>query len=163
VLECSAVRPASDWVALHAGCACAVVLLTCCARRVQVRVLQAFWTRIVNRSRVPHLLRTLPHAAQILAGHKLGWKTVMSLHSPDASYVLDLRRPDDADVGARLFRCGADIRGRCVNNLLVNGARALLPALAPRSLFAVFSARSLRCRRTTASWAEQTADVVPKL
>ena len=101
---------------------CQITLFPC----AQVRVLQAFWARIVNRSKVPHLLRTLPRAAQILAGHKLGWRTVMSLHSPDASYVLDLRRPDDADVGAKLFRAGADIRGRCVNNLLVNGAHAAL-------------------------------------
>ena len=88
-----------------------------------MRVLQAFWARIVNRGRVPHLLRTLPRAAQICAGHKLGWKNVMSLHSPDAAYVLDLRRPDDADVAAKLFRMGADVRGRCVNNLFVNGMR----------------------------------------
>ena len=89
---------------------------------MQVKVVQVFWARIVNRSKVPHLMRMLPRPAQILAGHKLGWKTIMSLHSPDAAYVLDLRRPDDNDVGNKLFRAGADIRGRCVNTLLVDGA-----------------------------------------
>lgn len=87
-----------------------------------MKVVQTFWARVINRSRIPHLLRCIPRDAQIQLGHKLGWLNTTSLQSPDASYVLDLARPDDNDVGAKLFRLAVDIRGRCVNNLLVDGA-----------------------------------------
>ena len=89
---------------------------------MQVAVIQAFWARILNRSRVPHLVRCQPRTAQIALGHKLGWNAVVSLHSPDGSYELDLTRPDDNDIGAKLFRAAVDVRGRVVNNLLVDGA-----------------------------------------
>lgn len=95
-------------------------------RWVQVVVVQTFWARIVNRSRIPHLLRTLPRQVQLILGHKLGWKNIMSLDSPDAAYELDLRRPDDVEVGARLFRAAVDHRGRCINNLLIDGVSFLL-------------------------------------
>jgi hypothetical protein len=49
----------------------------------------------------------------------------MALESPDASYELDLRRPDDVEVGARLFRAAVDHRGRCINNLLIDGVDLL--------------------------------------
>lgn len=90
---------------------------------LQVKIIQAFWGRIINRSKIPHLLRCIPRNAQILCGFKLGWKSTMSLHSPDAAYVLNLKKADDNYVGHTLFRAGADIRGRCVNNLMVDGAR----------------------------------------
>ena len=88
---------------------------------VQVKVVQCFWNRVIDRSKLSHLLRTLPRETQITLGHKLGWKTVYNPHSPDLAYVLDLSRPDDNEVGTRLFRAGVDIRGRNVNNLLIAG------------------------------------------
>lgn len=88
----------------------------------QVRVVQMFWARVLNRARLPHLLRCVPRDAQVALGHRLGWKTVVNLAQPDGAYELDLSRPDDNDAGARLFRAAVDIRGRCVNNLLIDGA-----------------------------------------
>lgn len=84
--------------------------------------MQCFWARIINRSKIPHLLRSIPREAQVACGHKLGWKTIMTLNSPDMAYELDLSRPDDNEVGAKLFRAAVDLRGRCVNNLLIAGA-----------------------------------------
>lgn len=46
----------------------------------------------------------------------------MTLNSPDMYYELDLTRPDDNEVGAKLFRAAVDLRGRCANNLLIDGA-----------------------------------------
>lgn len=91
---------------------------------LQVKVVQTFWARVVNRGRLPHLLRCIPRGAQIQLGHKLGWQNITSLQSPDASYELDLARPDDNEVGVKLFRLAVDIRGRCVNNLLVDGTES---------------------------------------
>ena len=102
---------------------------------VQVSIVQLFWARVLNRSRLPHLLRCLPRDAQIRLGHRLGWRTLVSLAQPDGAYELDLSRPDDNEAGARLFRAAVDVRGRCVNNLLIDGV--LLPCREHRSAHAV--------------------------
>jgi hypothetical protein len=94
---------------------------SCFCMCVQAAVVQIFWARIVNRDAVPHLLRTLPRAAQLLLGGRLGWRNVASAASPDGVYQLDLRRPDDRELAARLFRMAVDLRGRTLNNLLVAG------------------------------------------
>jgi hypothetical protein len=89
---------------------------------MQAQVVQMFWARVLDRERVPHLLRCVPRETQIVLGHRLGWNNVVVLASPDGAYELDLRRPDDNRVGVRLFRAAVDLRGRSINNLLVAGA-----------------------------------------
>jgi hypothetical protein len=111
---------------------------------MQAQVVQMFWARVLDRERVPHLLRCVPRETQIALGHRLGWNNVVVLASPDGAYELDLRRPDDNSVGVRLFRTAVELRGRSINNLLVAGASIGADVCLPAPWWGACAGQSMR-------------------